>query len=230
MGFNRMGFNLEILGAKKLKKVRAFLISLLLLCVYSGTPTVQAGHGFASAFGNIEWLPEPGESPDSMWYQTDVWQEEGQLWLAETQAEQVALYLSFAREKLAEVEAMVKAKNASAAQTATMYYTDYLARGRQLIDNASDESQETLAEQMATALLEHQFILSVIYEELPRTTRVVVPSILETARTHYEAISQVLPPKKKGALFFKEEEVRWSVQMALRADEEGADNQSDEKP
>ena len=118
---------------------------------------------------------------------------------------------------------MIKAENAAAAQTAATYYTDYLTRGRQLIDNASDKSQATLAEQMATALLEHQFILSVIYEELPKATRGVVPSILETAQTHYEKVSQVLPRKKKGALFFKEEEVRWSVQMALRADEEEAE-------
>lgn len=205
-----------------------FLLCVLLslVCI----PIVQAGHGFATSFGNIEWLPEPGESPDSTWYQADAWQEEGQLWLAETPAQKVTLYLTFAREKLAEVEAMIKAENATAAQTATTYYTDYITRGRQLIDDSSDESQETLAEEMATALLEHQFILSVIYEELPKATRGVVPSILEAAQTHYEEVSQVLPRKKKGALFFKEEEVRWSVQMALRADEEEAENQGSGKP
>ena len=41
-----------------------------------------AGHGFMSSFGNIEWLPEPGETPDSAWYTLDGWEEESQLWRA----------------------------------------------------------------------------------------------------------------------------------------------------
>jgi hypothetical protein len=40
------------------------------------------------------------------------------------------------------------------------------------------------------------------------------------AHDDYQEVIRELPPKKKGSLFFKEEEVRWSVQMAARADEE----------
>jgi hypothetical protein len=73
---------------------------------------------------------------------------------------------------------------------------------------------------VATALLEHQYILSVIYEELPAAARPVVLQVIGGAQERYQDVTKLLPSKKKGALFFKEEEVRWSVQMATRADED----------
>lgn len=194
-------------------------------CVVVGlmAVTAWAGHGFMSSFGNIEWLPEPGETPDSVWYSFDSWEEEGQLWRAGDAAQQTSLYLSFAREKLAEVEAMVNTENEAAAKRAADRYQDYMARARQLITklDPSTSDKEGLAEATATALLEHQYILAIIYEELPVGSRGIVPFLLQAAQTSYADISPLLSRKKKGALFFKEEEVRWNVQMVLRADEEG---------
>lgn len=182
-----------------------------------------AGHGFMSSFGNIEWLPEPGETPDSAWYAFDGWEEEGQLWRAGDAASQTPLYLSFAREKLAEVEAMVEAENAVAAQVAADRYQDYMARAGRLLAGLDPDAPDTqeLAATAATALLEHQYILAIIYEELPAGSRGVVPLLLKTAQSQYADLSRVLSRKTKGSLFFKEEEVRWNVQMVLRAEEEG---------
>ncbi len=182
-----------------------------------------AGHGFMSSFGNIEWLPEPGETPDSAWYAFDGWEEESQLWRAGNAAGQTPLYLSFAREKLAEVEAMVEAENAVAAQVAAARYQDYMARAGRLIAALDPDTPDTqgLAATAATALLEHQYILAIIYEELPAGSRAVVPLLLRTAQSQYADLSRVLSRKTKGSLFFKEEEVRWNVQMVLRAEEEG---------
>ena len=59
-----------------------------------------------------------------------------------------------------------------------------------------------------------------IYEELSADARAVVLQVITTAQERYQHIAQLLPPKKKGALFFKEEEVRWSIQMAMRAGED----------
>jgi len=189
------------------------------LLLLAATPTF-AGHGFVSAFGNIEWLPEPGRTPDGSWYQLDAWQEEGQLLLARGAKEKTRLCLVFAREKLAEVEAMVKAENVPAAEVAAGQYRTYLDRAQSLIAaDTEPTTKEALAEMMATALLEHQYILSVIYEELPAATRLIVPQVIAVAQEHYQGITKLLPAKKKGALFFKEEEVRWSVEMATRADE-----------
>jgi hypothetical protein len=204
--------------------VRVFIFPCLLSALFLGPTPALAGHGFVSTFGNIEWLPEPGRTPDSVWYQLDAVREEGQLLLVQDNAEKVVLYLTFAREKLAEVEAMVKTEDTAAAETAVERYREYITRAQQLIRSV-DKNKESLAETMATALLEHQYILSVIYEELPVGPRVLVPIVIEVAQQHYQDVIQFLSRKKKGALFFKEEEVRWSVQMVLRAEEEETENQ-----
>jgi hypothetical protein len=183
-------------------------------------PTVAfSGHGFVSAFTNIEWLPEPGRTPDSAWYRLDGWREEGQLWLARATEEKARLCLTFAREKLAELEAMVKAEKGPAAEIAAEQYQLYLERAKHLIQDSVSE-KESVSESMAAALLEHQYILSVIYTELPRGARAVVLRVMTDAHEDYQEVIRQLSPKKKGSFFFKEEEVRWSVQMAARADEE----------
>jgi Domain of unknown function (DUF5667) len=182
-----------------------------------------AGHGFMTTFGNIEWLPNPGRAPDSPWYRLDGWDEEGRLLLTRMPEERVRLCLSYTREKLAELEAMVKAENAVAAKTAANHYRLYLERALQITAEESEPAtKESLAELMANALLEHQYILSVIYPDLPSSPRAVVLQVIAIAQEHYQDVTKLLPPRKKGALFFKEEEVRWSVQMAMRADEESS--------
>jgi len=186
-----------------------------------GPQATLAGHGFVSAFGNIEWLPEPGRTPDSAWYSLDTWQEEGKLLLARDPEAKTRLCLSFARKKLAELEAMVKAENAAAAEIAAGGYQAYVERAQRLIsDTTEPAAKEALSETLANALLEHQYILSVIYTDLPAGTRAVVLRVIATAQERYQNISKLLSPKKKGALFFKEEEVRWSVEMATRTEEE----------
>lgn len=194
-----------------------FLLLSVLLC-FSLSSVAHAGHGFASAFGNIEGLPDPGRTPDSPLYRLDAVREEGMLILTRTPVAKVRLCLTFAREKLAELEAMVKAENTTAAATAAERYLGYLDRAKQLLSDETDD-KEALDEQMANALLEHQYILSVIYPELPVSSRAIVTQVATAARTRYQDITTLLPPKKKGALFFKEEEVRWSMDMATRADE-----------
>ncbi|MBM4259417.1 MAG: hypothetical protein FJ147_26400 [Deltaproteobacteria bacterium] len=190
------------------------LLTGVILCLSS---PALAGHGFSSAFGNIEWLPEPGRTPDSTLYRLDAVREEGSLMLARTPTEKVRLCLSFAREKLAELEAMVKAEKTEAAAIAAERYHAYRARVIHLFSTATDE-KDTLNEQIANALLEHQYILSVIYPELPVSSRPIIVQVAAAAKQHYQDIAALLPAKKKGALFFKEEEVRWSMDMATRED------------
>ena len=196
----------------------ASLLSLgLAFCTGFSSPTL-AGHGFASSFSNIEWLPEPGRTPDSALYPLDAAQEEGQLLLARTDEASIRLCLTFAREKLAELEAMVKAEKAKAAKIAMERYRLYVDRAQQLTSESTSD-KESLADLMANALLEHQYMLSVIYEELPASTRAAVLQVITAAQEKYQVVTKLLSPKKKGALFFKEEEVRWSVQMATRTEE-----------
>jgi hypothetical protein len=211
------------LSSIPLVSIRATLCGLLsfwifVLFCFAFPSITLAGHGFSSAFGSIEWLPEPGRTPDSAWYRLDAVREEGLLIVARAPAEKMRLCLSFAREKLAELEAMVKAENAAAATIAAERYQAYLDRAKQLRSEVGDE-KDTLNEQMANALLEHQYILSVIYPELPVSSRTIVTRVATAAQQRYQDIATLLPAKKKGALFFKEEEVRWSMDMATRADD-----------
>ncbi|MCS6924707.1 MAG: DUF5667 domain-containing protein [Candidatus Binatia bacterium] len=190
---------------------------LLMVVVWSPGVT-SAGHGFLTAFGNIEWLPDPGYTPDSPWYPLDTWQEAGQLLLAPRPEEKIRLCVTFAREKLAELEAMVSAHNSNAAAHAVSRYRAYLEQAGQLLgDDLVD--RESSAAFVANALLEQQYILSLIYEDLPVGVRAGVLRVLAVAQEHYTQVAALLSAGKKGALFFKEEEVRWSVQMAMRVDD-----------
>src|SRR5688500_5046162 len=50
-----------------------FLSLFLSLSAFLSSPSFTfAGHGFASAFGNIEWLPAPGRTPDGVLYRLDA--------------------------------------------------------------------------------------------------------------------------------------------------------------
>jgi hypothetical protein len=185
------------------------------------TERVFAGHGFVTAFGNIEWLPEPGRTPDSAFYKLDALQEEGKLLFARDPEAKLRLCLTFAREKLAELEAMVKENNNEAARTAAEWHQTYLKRAKALLNEQTDQSKkEVFVESAANALLEQQYILSVDYPDLPAQSRQMVLQVATDIGKQYQDVVKLLPAKKKGALFFKEEEVRWSLQMAERADEE----------
>lgn len=191
------------------------------------TEQAFAGHGFVTAFGNIEWLPEPGRTPDSALYKLDALREEGKLLLAREPEAQLQLYITFAREKLAELEAMVKANKKEAAQIAAERRQTYSKRIHVLLDEQTDPSKkEALAETTANALLEQQYILSVDYPDLPALSRQLVLQTATDIGKQYQDVVKLLPAKKKGALFFKEEEVRWSLQMAERADEETSEESS----
>ena len=201
---------------------RSLRYSLVAIAFLLSAPAF-AGHGFVTTFGDVEWLPEPGRTPDSTWYQLDAWHEAGQLWLASTPQETVELSLGFAKEKLAETEAMLMASNTNAAQIAVDQYWHYVDQAEQAIpegESKRDEASVALIETLTKNLLEHQYILTIIHTDLPTGSRSVLRDLFTTAQKRYPTIADRLPRKKRGALFFKEEEVRWAIEMAMREDEE----------
>ena len=202
----------------------------LLVCLLFISSPAGAGHGFVTTFGDIEWLPEPGRTPDTVGYQFDSWSEVGQLWLATTAQQVVALSLGFAREKLAEAEAMLTVQDIAAARVALEQYWYYIDWAEQALPQAEDvQNEETsaLVETLTIHLLEHQYILTIIHTDLSVESRGILREVFTTAQSRYPRIADRLPRKKRGALFFKEEEVRWSVEMAIRADEEEGQEMSD---
>ncbi len=191
----------------------------LIVCLLFISSPAVAGHGFVTTFGDIEWLPEPGRTPDTVGYQLDSWSEVGQLWLAMTTRQVVDLSLGFAREKLAEAEAMLTVQDTVAARVALEQYWYYIDWAEQALPQAEDvQNGESIAlvEMLTTHLLEHQYILTIIHTDLSVESRGILREVFTTAQQRYPRIAERLPRKKRGALFFKEEEVRWSVEMVLR--------------
>jgi hypothetical protein len=183
-------------------------IWLTLWCLLCFATPLHAGHGFVTTFGNIEWLPDPGRTPDSAWYALETVKEEGQLLWTRNPEAKLSLCLSFAKKKLAELEAMVKREQPQAAQTAAERYQTYLIRAKEALDLPIEPSQkEALAEGAATALLEHQYILATIYPDLPMKSRQILLTTAAVSGAQYKEVIKLLPTKKRGAFFFKEEEV-----------------------
>lgn len=193
----------------------------VVLCLGLGLPLLaSAGHGLMNAFGDIEWLPSPGRTPDQWSYPLDAWQEQMQITLAPAGAERVTRCLRIAREKIAEAEAMVKREQVAATAVASRAYGDALARTVASIAQAAAGERPRLREQLAKALLEHQYIVSVDYLDLPRASRTALAAIVDDASRHYAAVRALLPSAVVAAAFFREEEVRWSWEMAQRADQQ----------
>ena len=192
--------------------------ALLALTLWSAT--VTAGHGLLNSFGDLEWLPAPGRTPDQWQYALDTWRERGELLLADTASAQLALCLGFMRDKLADVEAMVAKDRRDAATIAIERYRDYLERARVAVDSAAEGGDKALLENLARHLLEHQYMLSVDYPDLPVAPRALVASLIDEIALRYRELRAMMPRSQAEALFFKEEEVRWSWEMGKRAGEE----------
>jgi hypothetical protein len=193
---------------------------LLALSVALPSARLHAGHGLMNSFGDVEWLPEPGRTPDQVGYFLDKLLEQANLALAD-KSQRMPLALVYAREKLAETDAMVRADNRQAADLAVAAYVAYLGQAAHSLAAVPASEHAAQATALAGALLEHRYIISVDYLDLPRATRSAIGPAVKAASEHYEAIVQKLPKSFKSAQFFKEEEVRWSWEMAEQADAQG---------
>ena len=178
-----------------------------------------AGHGLLNSFNDLQWLPDPGRTPDQWHYPLDSWREHSALLLAAGSAARLTLCLDYMREKLAEAEAMVGKADQNAAAVAIENYRDYLHRAQTLVDAPSSDSATTTRLRLARALLEHQYMLSVDYPDLPIAPRALLAALIDELGQRYTALRGQLPRAQAQGLFFKEEEVRWSWEMGRRAAE-----------
>lgn len=185
------------------------------LALLSWASPLWAGHGLLNAFAGIAWLPPAGTTPDSPWYPADRWQERAALALADV-SERPTLADAIAREKLAEAEAMLKEGKTASAATALSAWQETV---QALI--ATTEALPTGRREVANALLEQQYIAMTDYQDLPRTHRA---PLLAATRSVGEAclklLAQLSQSEREG-LFFRTEEVRWSLEMAAAADAQG---------
>lgn len=197
--------------------IRALVVGLTLAC----TQVAHAGHGLMKAFGEVEWLSDPGRTPDQIGYAFDLWGERARLAVASNPAERYMLGLQFAREKLAEIDAAIKQNRAPSADVAIVAYRKYIGIAADVVATEGAIRSSELAQKFAIALLEHQYIISVNYLDLPRESRPIIAQVIEAAVAEYERNSPRLNEAFKATLFFKEEEVRWSWEVAQQADRQG---------
>ena len=172
-----------------------------------------AGHGLLNAFAGIAWLPPAGTTPDSPWYAADRLQERSALALADAAA-RPDLLDAIAREKLAEAEAMLKAGKTEAAAIA-------LARWQALAQTRLAEAAPAQQRQAVNALLEQQYIALTDYLDLPRAHRLPLLTAARAVASACTGLLAQLPRREREGLFFRAEEVRWALEMAAAADEQG---------
>jgi hypothetical protein len=198
-------------------KFRILVMGLTL----AGPPAANAGHGLMNAFGEVEWLPDPGRTPDQIGYTFDLLAERAHLALAATETERYTLAVQFAAEKLAEIEALVKQNHTEPAHVAVAAYREYIGTAAGAIAEHDTTVTGNLDQRFAIALLEHQYVMSVNYLDLPRTSRTIIAGVIEAASDQYTRLLTTLDDAFKASLFFKEEEVRWSWEVAQQADQQG---------
>ena len=172
-----------------------------------------AGHGLLNAFAGIAWLPPAGTTPDSPWYAADRLQERSALALADAAA-RPDLLDAIAREKLAEAEAMLEAGKTEAAAIA-------LARWQALAQTRLAEAAPAQQRQAVNALLEQQYIALTDYLDLPRAHRLPLLTAARAVASACTGLLAQLPRREREGLFFRAEEVRWALEMAAAADEQG---------
>ena len=195
----------------------ACLLSVSLMTALAIAPA-RAGHGLINSFAGIQWLPAPGVTPDSPWYAFDLAEDSAARLCVHQGSATLDLLFDQARERLAELDAMVRVRHADGAKRAVAGYAEVLSALGAALGEDDDVGR---LRRVAEELLAHQYMLSTNYLDLPRDTRPLIRPMLDLAAASYRAIAARLPQQAKDALFFKEEEVRWSRDMAVAADEQG---------
>ena len=172
-----------------------------------------------NSFGNIEWLPSPGITPDKILYLTDIWTEQIEILFAADSSKLTILSSTFAKEKLAEVIDMLRKGLTDEAKYAARHYVLYIERLTQYksLPNSNDDVLQAVGS--LTTLLEHKYIISVEYAELPSLYRQeVIIGLIDKIDMLYIALEERLPKKATDSLFFKKDEVSWSWEIANELD------------
>ena len=185
---------------------------ILLLALLGATPA-RAGHGLMNSFSDIKWLATPAVTPDVWYYPAITLKESAELRLARSPAAKAKLCSAGLREKLAEALAMAKASNPQASELALGRYLHYLDCLMSLVTAATPAEPPLV---FASALLEQRYMISVEYPDLPDDGRSPLERWMQDSAQHYDRLRARLPHAQREALFFKEEEVRWSWEMGQR--------------
>jgi hypothetical protein len=186
----------------------------LMLCALLVAGAARAGHGPLNSFNDIEWLSTPSTTPADWYYPALLASEDLAIRLTTDREARATRCFAGLRARLAEALAMVKQGDAQASRPAL---DGYGARLACLEDLARDARGDEFRVQLVQALLEQRYIISVEYPDLPADARAPLATWMDDTDARYVALRATLPKSTAESFFFKEEEVRWSWEMARRA-------------
>lgn len=194
------------------------LIGLLLWLVL--TKPALAGHGLINSFAGIEWLPEPDGTPHDLTWRFERWRETRAVASLHNPEARIEARLALARERIAEALAEVRAERADMATPAV---DDYGVLISAAADEVSTLGEASHARELALAetLLEHRYIVSTEYLDLPRDARRSLAPLMDLAAAQYARLRQGFSRREQESFFFREEETRWSWEQAQAADVQG---------
>jgi hypothetical protein len=179
-----------------------------------------------NSFAEVEWLPEPGLTPDQPLYVLDTFHEAVMLAVAALRAKELPLALDYAREKLAETAQMIRDQKIEPANSAAAHYAAYLERAAQALAETPAAALNAQRERYVQAVLEHVYIMSVEYVDFPLgMRRTVLGPLFASAMAQFDAQHAALPEAARQAFFFKLEEIRWSLEMTVQADAQNITNE-----
>ncbi len=199
---------------------------LVLLVVCGFARPALPGHGFMNSFADVEWLPPPGLTPRDTLYVFDTLGERVMLALARFRGDPLAQSFRYGKEKLAEASAMIKLRDDTAADRALAHHIDYLAYADAVVRATATPDAPAPRYAFINNVLEHVYILSVDYMDMPLGVRAdVLEAWFDRSMAYFAAHREVLSAPDREALFFKEEEIRWSLEMVTQADVQNITNE-----
>ncbi len=178
-----------------------------------------AGHGFMNSFADIEPLPAAGTTPDSRAWPLERLQERTLRYFAATPALAVAQAERNARERLAEFLEVARATQADLTMRAAQAYREDMAWALAALPTEPGRETDRLRRRLAQSLLEQQYLLSLAWFDIARPARAEAETLGEWMQASYTRLRTQLSRGVAESLFFKEEEVRWSWEMAVRGEE-----------
>ena len=179
---------------------------------------VKAGHGFFNSFEGINWLSEPGLTPDQFVYILDDTSEKFQLSSSNDPVVVQKYYMNFAEEKLAESIWLLKRGNKNYHSEIERKYTSYLTDLHSSFTAHQSAEGTNYQQYCAERLLQHMYILSIEVLAVEPSMKEYFLSLNKIASSFYDAIIDGLNQDFIDSHFFKKEELKWSWEITLDPD------------
>lgn len=182
---------------------------------------------FSLLFGAIVFaqeaeLPNPGLTPDSVFYFLDTLGEKIGMFFtfgAEKKAEKA---MKIAEEKLAEVKAMAERNKTKALEKANQKYQEFLDLASQRAKEAKEKGKdvEKLVTLISEKTLQHQEVLLKVFEKVPQEAKKGIEKAIEVSEMDFKEAVRAVSGAKKEELEKKGEEIKIKIGEKIGAPKE----------